>query len=122
MLPRPATALTARRPRIRRADDASGRGPVGLRQCGVEFSRCLAAGAWHTSMPTKNSTKFGKIVTEICRFSGRRTRAGGRSFFSRGDFFVGFFLGDQAIIFINYRRDDSAVPILTTMRGSADQY
>jgi hypothetical protein len=24
-------------------------------------------------------------------------------------------------IFINYRRDDSAVPILTTMRGSADQ-
>jgi hypothetical protein len=95
---RPATPLMPGAPRIHRADDASGRGPVGLRQRGVEFSRCLAAGAWHTSMPTKNSTKFGKIVTEICRFSGRRTRQPANLFFSRGDFFVRFFLGGQAII------------------------
>jgi hypothetical protein len=48
---RPGTPLTARRPRIQSRARADG-----LRQRGVKFSRCLAAGARRTSTPYKKKS------------------------------------------------------------------
>jgi hypothetical protein len=102
---------------------------VGLLACANAASNSAVAGrrlVAHVDAVQKIPTKCGKIVTEIIA-NFQVAVPGMRPIFSRGDFFSWDFFSvashNPALagkIFINYRRDDSAVPILTTMQGSAE--